>query len=67
MEFRIIFKKCIIDFLMIQAGITLAMGVICCINPPSAGISPYLLFMPFVYAFFCILPSFIIYSKRNEV
>lgn len=51
MEIKIIFKKCIRDFLMVQAGITLAMGVICCINPPSAELALIcylcLLYMPF--------------------
>lgn len=65
MELRNILKKCMINFLMIQAGITLSIGIISCINPPTAGINHYVFFMPFVYAFFCILPSFVTYSKKE--
>lgn len=65
MELKSILKKCMLDFLVIQAGITLAMGIIGCINPPSYGVSHYLFFMPFVYAFFCVLPSFVVYSTRE--
>ncbi|MCI9398449.1 MAG: hypothetical protein HFJ07_01300 [Lachnospiraceae bacterium] len=65
MELKSILKKCMLDFLVIQAGITLAMGIIGCINPPSYGVSHYLFFMPFVYAFFCVIPSFVVYSTRE--
>lgn len=65
MEFRIILKKYINDFLMIQAGITLAIGVISCIRPPQMGINRLMFFMPFLYAFFCILPSAVVYSKKE--
>lgn len=66
MGFGSILKKCMIDFLMIQAGITMAIGIISCINPPPEGMNHDMFFMPFVYAFFCILPSFVTYS-RNEL
>lgn len=65
MEIRNILKKYMIDFLMIQAGITLAIGIISCINPPPAGINRYMFFMPFVYAFLCLLPSFVTYSREE--
>lgn len=65
MEIRNILKKYMIDFLMIQAGITLAIGIISCINPPPAGINRYMFFMPFVYAFFCLLPSFVTCSREE--
>ena len=65
MEIRNILKKYMVDFLMMQAGITLAIGVISCINPPSTGINRYMFFMPFVYAFFSILPSFVTYSRKE--
>lgn len=65
MELRNILKKCMINFLMIQAGITLSVGIIGCINPPPSGVSHYVFFMPFVYAFFCIFPSFVTYSKKE--
>lgn len=65
MEIRNILKKCMIDFLMIQVGITLAIGFISCINPPPMGINRYMFFMPFVYAFFCILPSFVTHSRKE--
>jgi len=65
MEVRNILKKCMIDFLMIQSGITMAIGVISCINPPPEGMNHYMFFMPFVYAFFCILPSFVTYSRKE--
>lgn len=65
MEWKEFFKKCTIDFLLIQSGITLAIGIIGCIIPSPEGISPYVFFMPFVYAFFCILPSFVVYSPKE--
>jgi len=65
MEFKNILKKCMIDFLMIQAGITMAIGVISCINPPPKGMNHYMFFMPFVYAFFCIIPSFVTCSRKE--
>ncbi|MBD5453018.1 MAG: hypothetical protein HDR30_01655 [Lachnospiraceae bacterium] len=65
MELRSILKKCMIDFLMIQAGITFAIGVIGCIKTPALGVTHYSLFMPFVYAFFCVIPSFVIYSAKE--
>ena len=65
MELRTILKKCMTDFLMIQAGISLAIGVIGCIKTPALGVTHYSFFMPFVYAFFCIIPSFIIYTAKE--
>ena len=65
MELRSILKKCLIDFLMIQAGISFAIGVIGCIKTPALGVTHYSFFMPFVYAFFCVIPSFIIYSAKE--
>ena len=65
MELRSVLKKCILDFLMIQAGITLAIGVIGCIKTPELGVTHYSFFMPFVYAFFCVIPSLVIYSAKE--
>lgn len=65
MELRSVLKKCIIDFLMIQAGITLAIGVIGCIKIPELGVTHYSFFMPFVYAFFCVIPSLVVYSAKE--
>lgn len=65
MGFGTILKKYITDFLMIQAGITLAIGVISCIRPPQMGINRLMFFMPFIYAFFCVLPSVVVYSKKE--
>ena len=65
MAFRNTVKKYIYDFLMIQAGITLSIGVISRISPPPAGMDPDILFMPFVYAFFCTLPSLVVYSRKE--
>lgn len=65
MELREFFKKCMIDFLLIQAGITLSIGIIGC-SSPSAGRPDYsILFLPFIYAFFCLLPSFVVYSSKE--
>lgn len=53
------------DFLLIQAGITLSIGIIGC-SSPSAGRPDYsILFLPFIYAFFCLLPSFVVYSSKE--
>ena len=65
MELGEFLKRCAVSFLMIQAGITLSVGIICCIKPPPHGLSHYAFFMPFVYAFFCILPSFVVYSSKE--
>lgn len=65
MELRSVLKKCMMDFLMIQAGITLAIGVIGCIKTPTLGVTHYSFFMPFVYAFLCVIPSFVIYSAKE--
>ena len=65
MELRSILKKCMTDFFMIQAGITFAIGVIGCIKTPALGVTHYSFFMPFVYAFFCVIPSFVIYSAKE--
>lgn len=65
MELREFFKKCMIDFLLIQAGITLSIGIIGC-SSSSAGRPDYsILFLPFIYAFFCLLPSFVVYSSKE--
>ena len=65
MELKSILKKCMIDFLMIQAGITFTIGVIGCIKTPALGVTHYSFFMPFVYAFFCVIPSLVIYSAKE--
>ena len=65
MELKSILKKCMIDFLMIQAGITFAIGVIGCIKTPALGVTHYSFFVPFVYAFFCVIPSLVIYSAKE--
>ena len=65
MELREFLKKCMIDFLLIQAGITLAIGIIGCTSSPEGQVNYYILFMPFLYAFFCLLPSFITYSSKE--
>lgn len=65
MEFREFFKKCVIDFLLIQAGITLSIGVIGCTSPSADRPDYSILFLPFVYALFCLLPSFVVYSSKE--
>lgn len=58
-------KPRLFDFLLIQAGIALAMGIIGCLKPPQDGLPYYIFFMPFVYAFFCTLPGCVTYSSRE--
>ncbi len=65
MELKSILKKCMMDFLLIQAGITFVIGVIGCIKAPVSRISYDSFFMPFIYAFFCSIPSFVIYSAKE--
>lgn len=66
MDVRSLLKKCMMDFLLIQAGITLAMGVSGCMMPSAYdGITHYFFFLPFVYAFFCMVPSVVIYSAKE--
>ena len=65
MEWKEFLKKCMIDFLLIQAGITLSIGIIGCISPSADRPDYALLFLPFVYAFFCLLPSFVVYSSKE--
>ena len=65
MDIRSILKKCMLDFLIIQAGITLTIGIIICIHPPSYRVTYEMFFMPFVYAFFCVIPSLILYPVKE--
>lgn len=65
MELRSILKKCMLDFFLIQAGITFAIGVIEYIGSPASGAAQYIFFMPFVYAFFCVIPSVVVYSSKE--
>ena len=65
MELRSILKKCMLDFFLIQAGITFAIGVIECIGTSASGADQYIFFMPFVYAFFCVIPSIVVYSSKE--
>ena len=65
MEFKEYMKKIVRDFFMIQAGINIAIGTIGMVYPGQVKLSPMAFFMPFIYAFFCILPSFILYSPRE--
>ena len=58
MEFREYLKGRLLDFLLIQAGITLAIGVIGLMGEPEKQIRPLIMFVPFLYAFFCVLVSF---------
>lgn len=65
MELREYFKKILLDFLMIQAGINITIGIIGLLNPSQNVISPTAFFMPFVYAFFCTLSSLVTYSSKE--
>lgn len=65
MELKEFMKLRLFDFLLIQVGITLAMGIIGCIDPPHDGLPHYILFMPFVYAFFCTIPGCVTYSSKE--
>lgn len=64
MDKREFVKARLLDFVLIQAGITLSMGVMSLFSPFET-VSKYTLFMPFVYAFFCTLPGCVTYSKRE--
>ena len=55
----------LLDFLLIQAGITLAIGVIGLMGEPEKQIRPLIMFVPFLYAFFCVLVSFVTYSSKE--
>jgi len=63
MEWKEFLKKSLIDFLIIQAGITLAIGIIGCIKQPTTDFHYAGFFVPFLYAFFCLLPSVVTYSS----
>lgn len=65
MDIKNFWKSKLMDFLMIQAGITFGIGIIGCINPPHNGVSHYILFMPFIYAFFCVMISCVTYSPKE--
>lgn len=65
MELKDFLKRCLLNFLLIQAGITLSVGIIGCITQSEKGLKYYAFFMPFVYAFFCVLPSFLTYSRKE--
>ena len=65
MDIKNFWKSKLMDFLMIQAGITFGMGVIGCFNPPHNGLSHYIFFMPFIYAFICVMISCVTYSPKE--
>ena len=48
MEFREYLKGRLLDFLLIQAGITLAIGVIGLMGEPEKQIRPLIMFVPFL-------------------
>ena len=51
MEFREYLKGRLLDFLLIQAGITLAIGVIGLMGEPEKQIRPLIMFVPFLYTY----------------
>ena len=65
MEFKGYLKARLLDFLLIQAGITLVIGFLGWLFQPTVRLSPIILFVPFVYAFFCVLVSFVTYSPHE--
>ncbi|MFQ8583906.1 MAG: hypothetical protein ACLSA6_15950 [Holdemania massiliensis] len=65
MEFKEFLKARLLDFLLIQAGITLVIGLLGWLLQPTVKLGPMILFVPFVYAFFCVLVSFGTYSKHE--
>ena len=52
MEFKEFLKARLLDFLLIQAGITLVIGLLGWLLQPTVKLGPMILFVPFVYAFF---------------
>lgn len=65
MELKEFLKKIVWVFLMIQAGITIAIGVVGLFTHIPNTLSPVAFFMPFVYAFFCTLVSLVTYSSKE--
>ena len=65
MEFKEFLKARLLDFLLIQAGITLVIGLLGWLLQPTVKLGPMILFVPFVYAFFCVLVSFVTYLKHE--
>lgn len=65
MELKDFIKKLFWSFLMIQAGINIAIGVIGLLSHTSNSLSPAAFFMPFIYAFFCSLVSLVTYSSKE--
>lgn len=65
MELKDFLKRRLLGFLLIQAGITISIGVIGLLMPSAKGLSPVAFFMPFIYALFCVLPSFVTYSRKE--
>ncbi len=39
--------------------------VVILLQPPQMGVDRFMFFMPFIYAFFCTLPSLVVYSKKE--
>ena len=66
MEFREYLKGRLLDFLLIQAGITLAIGVIGLMGEPEKQIRPLIMFVPFLYAFFCACIVCHVFVERNK-
>lgn len=65
MEFRAMLKKMLKDFLLIQAGIAISMGILGSINSPAYKPGYSIMFAPFIYAFFCVLPTVVTYSAKE--
>ena len=65
MERKEFIKLLVINYFLIQSGISLAIGTIGCIYAPEIALSYDAFFMPFIYAFFCVLPSILTYSSQD--
>jgi len=65
MERNELLKHCLIDFLLIHVGVTLAIAIIGCMRAPDDSIGYEAFFAPFLYAFFCMLPTLVTYSSKE--
>ena len=65
MEKNSFWQKIFFTYILIQAGITLAMGVIGTLFTTDLYVPYEAFFLPFLFALLCLIPDFIFYSTKE--
>lgn len=58
-------KRMFFSFVLIQAGITLAMGIIGCAMRKDAVVPYVAFFFPFLFAALCMIPQILFYTEKE--